>query len=184
MCELAPEGGKDQCAWMENSRGPRWKDRKFMHKDPSTWSQWWWPQNDTNEGGQVQNVKMSRGEKNRPESAQKSPRSVGPFGPAQPTFVTVRVPLCLVLSRCNPTRVCKPPLAKKHRLVPQSRQGREDRLRERPLGEDTREKSLPSPREVVIRKEDAESLPRHRRSWRTTKIHLNWRHPPSQRCHA
>jgi hypothetical protein len=35
MCQLASKGGKDQYAWMENSRGPRWKDRKFMHKDPS-----------------------------------------------------------------------------------------------------------------------------------------------------
>jgi hypothetical protein len=31
---------------------------------------------------QVQNVKMSRGEKNGPESAQKRPRPVGSFGPA------------------------------------------------------------------------------------------------------
>jgi hypothetical protein len=72
-----------------------------MHKDPSTWSRWWWLQNDTNEGCQVQNVKMSSGEKNGPEPAQKRPRPVGPFGPAQPTFVAVRVPLSSVLSICN-----------------------------------------------------------------------------------
>jgi hypothetical protein len=171
MCELAPKGGKDQCAWMENSRGPRWKDRKFMHKDPSTWSRWWWPQNDTNEGGQVQNVKMSRGKKNRPKPAQKRPTPVGPFGPAQPVFVAVRVPLCSVLSSCNPNGRGKPP------------RKRRSTTRET-LGEDTRDRSLPSPREVATRKEDAKSLPRRRRSWRTTKIHLHRRHPPCQQCHA
>jgi hypothetical protein len=60
----------------------------------------------------VQNVKMSHGEKNRPEPAQKRPRSVGPFGPAQPTFVAVRVPLSSVLSICNPNRRGKPPFAR------------------------------------------------------------------------
>jgi hypothetical protein len=60
----------------------------------------------------VQNVKMSRGEKNGPESAQKRPRPVGAFGPTQPIFVAVRVPLCSMLSRCNPNRVCKPPFAR------------------------------------------------------------------------
>jgi hypothetical protein len=60
----------------------------------------------------VQKVKMIRGEKNRPEPAEKRPRPVGPFSPAQPTFVAVRVPLFSVLSRCNPNRVGKPPFAR------------------------------------------------------------------------
>jgi hypothetical protein len=60
----------------------------------------------------VQNVKMSHGEKNGPEPANKRPRLVGPFGPAQPIFVAVRVPLSSVLSKPNPNRVCKPPFAR------------------------------------------------------------------------
>jgi hypothetical protein len=60
----------------------------------------------------VQNVRMSRGEKHRPKPAQKRLRPVGSFGPAQPIFVAVRDPLCSVLSRCNPNRVCKPPFAR------------------------------------------------------------------------
>jgi hypothetical protein len=77
---------------MENSRGPRLKDRKFMHKDPSILILGMTTSNDTNEGGQVQNVKMSRREKNGPEPAQKGPRPVGPFGSAQAVFVPVRAP--------------------------------------------------------------------------------------------
>jgi hypothetical protein len=60
----------------------------------------------------VQNVKMSRKEKNGPKLAQKRPRLVSPFRLAQPTFVAVRDPLCLVLSRCNPNHMCKPPFAR------------------------------------------------------------------------
>jgi hypothetical protein len=60
----------------------------------------------------VQNVKMSRGEKNGPKPTQKRPRPVDSFGPAQPIFVAIRDPLCSVLSRCNPNHVCKPPFAR------------------------------------------------------------------------
>jgi hypothetical protein len=52
----------------------------------------------------VQNVKMIRGEKNGPEPAQKRPRPVGLFGPAQPGFASVRAALSLVLSAWNPNR--------------------------------------------------------------------------------
>jgi hypothetical protein len=34
------------------------------------------------------------------------------FGPAQPLLAPVRVPLCSVLSRCNPNRRGKPPFAR------------------------------------------------------------------------
>jgi hypothetical protein len=61
----------------------------------------------------VQNVKMSRGEKNGPEPNQKRHRPVGPFGPAQPTFVSVRAALSSVLSSWNPNRRGMPPLARK-----------------------------------------------------------------------
>jgi hypothetical protein len=107
MCELAPKGGKDQCAWMENSRGLRWKDWSSCIKIPLSWSRGWRPQNDTNDGGQVPNVKLSRGEKNSPEPAQKKPRPVGSFGPAQPSFASVRAALSSMLSSWNPNRMGK-----------------------------------------------------------------------------
>jgi hypothetical protein len=92
MCLFTPKGGKDECAWMENSQGPRWKDRKFMHKDALSWSRGWRPQNNTNEGVHVQNVKMIREEENRTEPAQKGPRPVGLVGSAQPVVVPIRAP--------------------------------------------------------------------------------------------
>jgi hypothetical protein len=59
----------------------------------------------------VQNVKMSRGEKNGPKPAQKEPRPAGLVGSAQPVSVPVRTPLSSVLSMWNPNRVEKPPFA-------------------------------------------------------------------------
>jgi hypothetical protein len=64
------------------------------------------------EGGEVQNVKMSHREKNGTEPAQKRPRTIGLFRPAQPNFLAVRVPLSSVLSICNPNHVCKPPFTR------------------------------------------------------------------------
>jgi hypothetical protein len=96
-------------------RTPEDRDEKTESsciKIPLSWSRGWRPQNDTNEGGQVQNVKMSHGEKNGPKSAQKRPRPVGPFGPAQPSFASVRAALSSVLSSWNPNRRGKLPFAR------------------------------------------------------------------------
>jgi hypothetical protein len=60
----------------------------------------------------VQNVKMSRREKNGPKPAQKRARPVGPFGLAQLSFASVRAALSSVLSSWNPNRKGKPPFTK------------------------------------------------------------------------
>jgi hypothetical protein len=57
----------------------------------------------------VQNIKMSREEKNGLEPNQKGPRPAGLVGSAQPVLVPVRAPLSSVLSSWNPNRVGKPP---------------------------------------------------------------------------
>jgi hypothetical protein len=52
-----------------------------MREEPLSWSWGWRPQNDTGERGQVQNVKMSRGEKDGPKPTQEGPGPTGVDGP-------------------------------------------------------------------------------------------------------
>jgi hypothetical protein len=69
---------------------------------------------------------MSCGKKSGPELAQKRPRTVIPFGRAQPTFVLVRAALSSVLSLWNPKRRGKPPLARN--VVQSVRAAKEERI--------------------------------------------------------
>jgi hypothetical protein len=84
--EITSKGGKDQGATTDHPRGLRRKVRTSYEKTPLSWSRGWRPQNDTNEGGQVQNVKMRRGDKDRLEPTQKGPGPAGLVGSAQEGF--------------------------------------------------------------------------------------------------
>jgi hypothetical protein len=87
--EITSKGGKDQGGTTDHSQGLRRKVRTSYEKTP------YLDRGDDNlkmtqiKGG-VQNAKMSLGEEDGPEPAQKGPGMADPFGPAQVVSGLVR----------------------------------------------------------------------------------------------
>jgi hypothetical protein len=91
--EITLKGGKDQGATTDHPRGLRRKVQTSCEKPPYLDCEDDDLKMTQMKGGQVKNVKMSRGEKNTPKSVQKQAGPTGLVGSAQALFASVRCPL-------------------------------------------------------------------------------------------